>query len=134
VRGLRPLDADPRVTRRTAYQTILRYDPEAFAGVPRDLVVRALHAEGVPCSGRFYVPLNEDPLFAADPATNAAMRAGVDYTRQSFPVARRAAYEEAIWLPHELFLGSEQDVADLVTAFARVSAGAASLLELQPED
>jgi dTDP-4-amino-4,6-dideoxygalactose transaminase len=127
VPGLRPLERDARVTHRTSYQYILRYDPDAFAGVPRDVALRALAAEGVPCSGRFYLPLNEDPLFAPDPYTNFAVRAGADYSADCFPVARRAAYDEAIWLPHELFLGSDDDVDDLVRAFAKVQAGAGTL-------
>jgi len=88
--------------------------------VPRDHVLRALHAEGVPCHGRFYVPLPDDPLFARDPHTNAAVRSGADFSTGRFPVASRAAYEEAIWLPHELFLGTREDVDDLAAAFAKV--------------
>jgi dTDP-4-amino-4,6-dideoxygalactose transaminase len=125
--GLSAPPRDERVTRPTAYQYILRYDAQGFAGVPRDDVIRALHAEGVPCSGRFYVPLNEDPLFAFDSHTNAATRAGIDYSKQVFPVARRAAYHESIWLPHELFLGPEEDMRDLAAAFAKLQAGAASI-------
>jgi dTDP-4-amino-4,6-dideoxygalactose transaminase len=132
VPGLEPLPVDERVTRRTAYQFILRYDPEAFAGVPRDHVVLALMAEGVSCSGRFYSPLNEDPLFASDEATNAAIRAGASYTGLSFPVARRAAYDETIWLPHQIFLGSEADVQDLVSALAKVQTLAAHLRDRPP--
>ncbi len=124
-----PLERDERNTTRAVYQLVVRYDAEAFAGISRDTVVRALQAEGVPCSGRFYVPLNEDPLFAADPLTNPLVRAGIDYSSQSFPVARRAALEETIWLPHQLFLGSEADIEDLVTALAKVHSGAASLRE-----
>ena len=130
--GLRPLERDERVTERTVYQLIVRYQGEAFAGVPRDDALLALHAEGVPCAGRFYLPLNEDPLFAMDPGTNALARAGVDYSKQLFPVARRAAYEEAIWLPHQLFLGSEREVTDLLAAFARVQAAAETLRKRPP--
>lgn len=127
VPGLSTLPRDERVSLRTAYQVIVRYDSEGFAGVPRDAAIRALHAEGVPCSGRFYVPLPEDPLFAMDARTNPLVRAGHDYRGQEFPVARRAAYQEAIWLPHELFLGDAGDVDDLVAAFAKVQAAAAEL-------
>jgi dTDP-4-amino-4,6-dideoxygalactose transaminase len=127
--GLSPLPRDERVTLRTTYQFILRYDAAAFADVPRDRVLRALQAEGVPCSGRFYVPLPEDPLFAMDPVTNPLARAGLDYADGDYPVARRAAYEEAIWLPHELFLGDAADVDDLAAALARVQAQADSLHE-----
>ena len=127
--GLHPLERDERNTTRTVYQLVVRYDAEGFAGVSRDAMVRALQAEGVPCSGRFYVPLNEDPLFASDPFTNPLARAGIDYSSHSFPVARRAALEQTIWLPHQLFLGTEADVEDLVTALAKVQSGAASLRE-----
>ncbi len=132
VSGLAPLPRDERVTTRTAYMFILRYDAEAFAGVPRDVVLAALQAEGVPCYGTFYRPLPDDPLFARDPHTNAAVRAGVDFDARAFPVARRAAYEESIWLPHELFLGDAADVGDLVKAFAKVQRGAAALREKPP--
>lgn len=129
VPGLRPLARDERVTGRTAYQFILRYDPEFFAGVARDEVLPALWAEGVPCYGRFYVPIPEDPLFAMDAHTNPVARDGVDYSDRAFPVASRAAYQESIWLPHFLFLGGDEDVDELVAAFAKVQANAAALRE-----
>ena len=125
--GLRPLARDERVSFRTAYQLIVRYDAAAFEGVPRDTMLRALQAEGVPCSGRFYVPMNEDPLFAMDPKTNPLARVELDYARQRFPVARRAAYEESIWLPHQLFLGDAGDEDDLVACFAKLQANAGAL-------
>jgi len=133
VPGLRPLGRDARVSERTTYQLVLRYDPSAFAGVPRDHVILALRAEGVPCSGRFYTPLVEDPLFAADPYTNPLSRAGVSYAGQRFPVAHRAAFDESIWLPHELFLGGDAEVDDLVHAFTRIQAHASELRARPPE-
>lgn len=131
VPGLRPLERDERVTHKAAYQWILRYDAEAFEGVPRDDALAALRAEGVPCYGRFYVPLPDDPLFARDPYTNAAVRAGADWDRP-FPVAAHAAYEESIWLPHELFLGGEAEIRDLAAAFAKVHEHAAALRAKPP--
>ncbi len=133
VPGLAPLPPQEPVSHRTAYMFILRYAAEAFAGLPRDAVLLALQAEGVPCYGRFYVPLTEDPLFARDPHTNAAVRAGARFDEREFPVAARAAYEESIWLPHELFLGGPDEVRDLVAAFAKVQRGAEALRERPPE-
>jgi dTDP-4-amino-4,6-dideoxygalactose transaminase len=132
VPGLRPLARDPRVTARTSYQLVLRYDRDAFAGVPRDHLILALRAEGVSCSGRFYTPLVEDPLFAPDPYTNPLSRAGVSYAGQAFPVAHRAAFDESIWLPHELFLGGDAEVDDLVQAFSRLSRHASELRARPP--
>jgi dTDP-4-amino-4,6-dideoxygalactose transaminase len=131
VPGLRPLARDERITGRTAYQFILRYDPDFFAGVARDEMLPALWAEGVPCYGRFYVPIPEDPLFAMDARTNPVARDGVDYSDRAFPVASRAAYQESIWLPHFLFLGGDEDVDELVAVFAKVQANAAALRERQ---
>jgi dTDP-4-amino-4,6-dideoxygalactose transaminase len=130
--GFEPLERDDRVTNPTAYQTILRYSPDAHHGVPRDHVQAALQAEGVPCYGRFYVPLTEDPLFAPDAATNPVAREPWPYTSAKFPIAARAAYEEALWLPHELFLGSEADVDDLADAFEKVAAGSPALRDAPP--
>jgi dTDP-4-amino-4,6-dideoxygalactose transaminase len=126
VPGLDPPRVDARVSAPTFYQLILRYRSEAFAGVPRDALILALRAEGVPCSGRFYVPLNEDPLFALDERTNPAARAR-DYAADVFPVTKRAAYDESIWLPHHLFLGDVREVRDLVAAFAKVQQHASAL-------
>jgi hypothetical protein len=56
----------------------------------------------------------------------------VDLSEREFPVTRRAAYRESIWLPHFLFLGGEEDVNDLVAAFAEVQTGAAALRERSP--
>ncbi len=133
VPGVALLEADPRVTRRTHYQTLIRYDPRAFADAPRDHVLLALQAEGLPCFGRFYVPLHQDPLFAADPATNPAVGLGLDLREADFPVTARAAYHETFWLPHEVFLGGEEDVRDVAAVFARVQREAASLRERPPE-
>ena len=133
VPGLRPLARDARNTLRTSYQLVLRYDPSAFSGVPRDHVILALRAEGVPCSGRFYTPLVLDPLFAGDPYTNPLSRAGVSYAGQRFPVAERAASTESIWLPHELFLGGDAELDDLLEAFTRIHQHASELLARPPQ-
>jgi dTDP-4-amino-4,6-dideoxygalactose transaminase len=124
--GLRPLAHDARVTQRTFYQFIVRYEDGAWEGLSRDVVLRALQAEGVPAAGRFYVPLPEDPLFPMDAHTNPLARTETSWRRE-FPVAARAAYREAIWLPHWLFLGGADDVVDLVGAFAKVHAQAKEL-------
>ena len=94
----------------------------------------ALGAEGVPCYGRFYVPIPEDPLFAMDPHTNPVARSGVDYSESAFPVTSRAAYQESIWLPHFLFLGGEEEVDELVAAFAKVQDAAAALRDGLPAE
>jgi dTDP-4-amino-4,6-dideoxygalactose transaminase len=133
VPGLAPVLPDARVTRRAFYCYLLRYDARAFGGVPRDHLVLALRAEGVPCSGLFYAPLVEDPLLADDPHTNALARERRDWRAGAFPVARRAAHEESLWLPHELFLGSERDALDIAAALRKIQARAPELRASPPQ-
>ncbi|MFP8882384.1 MAG: DegT/DnrJ/EryC1/StrS family aminotransferase [Myxococcota bacterium] len=131
--GLQQLGHDDRTTTQTHYQVVVRYDASAFEGVVRDHAVLALQAEGVRCSGRFYLPIGEDPLFALDPATNPLARERFTWRKTDFPVTRRAAYDEAIWLPHELFLGTECEVDEILDAFFKLHAGAAALRDKAPE-
>lgn len=123
--GLAPLAQDSRITRQAAYQVVLRYDPQAFSGVDRASFVGALEAEGVPCDGNFYESLTRSPLFIPE-----AARYPVWSRREQAdcPNAERAAYEEAVWLPHQLFLGEAADVDDLATALAKVQEQAGDLV------
>ena len=97
----------------------------------RDRFLEALSAEGVPCSGQFYLPLYKDPLFAMDEVTNplCTQPYGEGFALDAFscPVTETAAYEEAIWLPHQLFLSSEEDVDDVARAFQKVADAIAEL-------
>ena len=36
------------------------------------------------------------------------------------PVSERAAYEESVWLPHHIFLGSRKDTDDIADAALKV--------------
>jgi dTDP-4-amino-4,6-dideoxygalactose transaminase len=125
VGGVATLARDARVTRQAAYQVVLRYSPEGFAGLPRATFVAALESEGVPCDAHFYDALTRSELLVPDarrwPAWAARAQAGC-------PTAERAAYEEAVWLPHFLFLGGERDVDQIVEAILKVQERAAGLV------
>jgi dTDP-4-amino-4,6-dideoxygalactose transaminase len=133
--GLVPLPRDERVTTQAAYQWVLRYDADAFEGVPRDRFLEALAAEGVHASGPFYVPLPDHPLMNARAARFPSLRErygeGIraPETRRGldFPVASRAAYHEAVWLHHAYLLAPPDDQDRLLEAVAKVKRHAASL-------
>ena len=61
VPGIAPAKMPEGCTRNAYHLYMFRYRAEAFAGLPRDRFLRALRAEGVPCSGG-YAPLNKDSL------------------------------------------------------------------------
>ena len=46
----------------------------------------------------------------------------MDYSGVHCPVAERASYKEMIWLPHEVFLGTTEDVDDMCDAIEKIRA------------
>jgi len=126
--GVRPMAWDPRITEPAIYHFILRYDPEPFGGVHRDVFLEALRAEGIPAEGAFYEPVYRAPLWHFRREDFPAFSgSAVDYERVRCPVAEKAAYDESIWLHHSLLLGGPEDVADIAGAIAKVQANAAEL-------
>lgn len=126
--GLSNLRIDPRVTTQAIYQFVFRFDGEAFAGIDRDVFVAALEAEGVPADGRFYESLPRSELLRPDAARYPAWSAALARSPATdCPNAERAAYRESVWLPHQLLLGTVDDVDDIVEAVLKVQNGAAGL-------
>jgi dTDP-4-amino-4,6-dideoxygalactose transaminase len=123
IEGVRPLPAQPSITRETIYCYVFQYRPAARL-VSRDLFAAALDAEGIPCDGRFYEAVYRSDLFYATPQNSPQLAVGrdrpVDYTQQPCPVTERAAYEEAIWLPQFLLIGKDEDVDDIAAAVSKV--------------
>jgi dTDP-4-amino-4,6-dideoxygalactose transaminase len=118
--GLEPLAADPRITRQAAYQVVLRYSAPRWGGLPRAAFVAALEAEGVPCDAHFYDALTRSSLLLPDPHRFPAWAERARRGQSACPIAERAAYEEAVWLPHHLFLGDDREVDQIVEAIAKV--------------
>lgn len=113
--GVSTLPHDGRMTTRSGYGVILRYDERAWRGVSRDRFAWALHKEGMKLYGAFYTPVYHTPLFAWKDAP-----IDVDYSQTSCPVAERASGKEMIWLPHEIFLGTTADIDDLCDAIVKL--------------
>jgi dTDP-4-amino-4,6-dideoxygalactose transaminase len=113
--GVRPLPAQPALTRETIYNYVFQYRGRAA----RDRFVAALDAEGIPCDGRFYEAVYRSDLFPAN-ADDFEQLKGVDYSAVKCPVSERAAYEEAVWLPQFLLIGEDEDVADILRAVDKV--------------
>jgi dTDP-4-amino-4,6-dideoxygalactose transaminase len=130
--GITPLVRDDRVTRRSIYQYILRYNPEAFGGATRDRFVEALCAEGIPAEGDFYVPVYQSPLFTvgADrfPAIRDRYGEKIDPKKICCPLAERAAYQEAVWLHHPLFMAGRTQMEAIAEAIRKIQKHSAELV------
>ncbi|MGQ9553984.1 MAG: DegT/DnrJ/EryC1/StrS family aminotransferase [Anaerolineae bacterium] len=136
IEGIQPLRWDERASKHSFYLYIMRYDPAAFAGVPRSRFVEALVAEGVPAFTGYTFPVYANPMFLNKnfhgkgcPLTCGHYGRDVDYAAfaQKCPVTERACYQESIWLEHRLFLGDKSDMDDIVEAVAKVKANIGEL-------
>jgi dTDP-4-amino-4,6-dideoxygalactose transaminase len=113
--GIQPLKVDERVTHHSWHLFILRYDANAFNGLPRHDFIAALCAEGIPCSSGYW------SLTRAPAILNALSAMGAS-SPQPCPVSDRACDEEGVWLQQNLLLGTETDMDSIVEAMAKIQA------------
>lgn len=111
------LPRDPDITREVMYQYVFRFLPDS-APVSRDVFVRALEAEGIPCEGRFYEAVPRSDLFPATPDQFPQLTQ--DYSQTEYPVSERLAYAESVWLHHFLLLGTDADTDSILAAVEKV--------------
>lgn len=128
--GIRPLPPQSAITREAIYNYVFQYRPED-SPVSRDLFVAALDAEGIPCDGRFYEPVYRSDLFRPTPETFPQLR-GREAAQPACPVAERAAYREAVWLPQFLLIGEDRDTDDIARAVGKVVDGMKDLERADP--
>jgi dTDP-4-amino-4,6-dideoxygalactose transaminase len=129
IEGVRPLARDSRVTQHGYHLFISRYDSTAFGGLPRGRFLEALRAEGIPCS-EGYVPLYRMPAIQSGVRRLKAavgQAGGYPDALPDCPVTERACSEEGVWFTQTMLLGTRADMDDIVTAVAKVQAGAAAL-------
>jgi dTDP-4-amino-4,6-dideoxygalactose transaminase len=125
--GVRPLVRDERTTLHGYHIYIFRFDAKK-SGLSREQLVKALAAEGIPAFGGYVAPLYKAPMFLAKRFINGSFPLGtryhddLDYAafEAKCPVAERASATEAVWLPQNVFLGSETDMEDVAAAVEKV--------------
>ncbi len=128
ITGLRAVARDSRLTREVIYAFVFRVD-EAALGVSRNRFVRALRAEGIPAG------VGNDPVYrsALFPRESASYRTACELAgapnppAPECPVAERMFEHEMVALPHEVLLGDERDVDDIIAAARKVFDHAAEL-------
>lgn len=135
--GIAPIDRDPRVTRWGFYYWNLLYDQEGFDGVPRDLFLEAIRAEGVPFGiGAHGKPIYQNPLFESMnfgttgcPIKCPLYGRPVDFTQVHCPQAEHLYANVALSIPHAYFLGDQQDMDLILEAIRKVRANTDELKE-----
>ncbi len=119
--GIRPMARGRGETRHGYYLYVFRYDPAAMDGLPRQIFLEALAAEGIPCAPGYDRPLYQQPVFI-DQAFGPYAPAGVhfpDYAQVSCPVSEQSC-RESCWLAQPLLLGDQADMRDIVSAMEKI--------------
>jgi L-glutamine:2-deoxy-scyllo-inosose/3-amino-2,3-dideoxy-scyllo-inosose aminotransferase len=123
IEGIRPLHRDPRIERQSYYAYVFRYDAAAFGGLPVEVFRTALEAEGIPC-GPTYGPVYATDLWGPAP---------YERWRIAFAEVADRVDDEAVLLAHEMLLGDEDDMADIVEAVRKIQAHRDELAGLEVE-
>lgn len=121
--GLYPQKRLPEINRHSYHLFMMRLDPQEF-GAPRSAVLKALQAEGIPCSGGYGYSLPQQPLFknkAFGPYLPKT-RGKLDFKKAAVPNSDLLCREQCIWFEQNVFLGRASDVDDIARAFEKIHA------------
>jgi len=125
ISGINPLIVPRFVTTHAYHLYILRYDAEAFRGLPRDTFVKALRAEGIPCSAG-YRPLYKEEFVRKAIETRAFQKLFGRTRLNEYlsdihcPVTEKACNEQAVWIPQPVLLGTKKDMNNIVEAIQKI--------------
>jgi len=132
--GIKILKTDPRVTKRPYHIYIFKYLENKFCGSPRELFLKALEAEGIPCRPGYPFPLYENPLFQKKgkgpgfcPLSCPYYGSEIDFSKSFCSVTERISKKEAVWLRQEMLLGTKEDIDDIVRAIKKIKENAEEL-------
>ena len=122
--GIAPARMYDGCTRNAYHLYMFRYDPAAFEGLPRATFLKALSAEGIPCSAG-YSPLYREP-FLKNTLESRAFRAVYSPGRilpttssgSKCPANDRLC-EQGVWFYQSVFLGPRSDMDQIADAVAR---------------
>lgn len=129
--GIVPAQPCHGATRNAYHMYLFRYQSDAFDGLPRNKFVRALRAEGIPCSTG-YEPLNKAPFLIDALQSRHYVRIYGREAIDSWAERNRCPENdqlcnEAVWLMHNLLLGPRSDMDEIAAAVRKIQAHAAEL-------
>lgn len=118
--GLKPPEWRPWVTQHGYHLYTMLYDPEPFGGQSRDAFIRALQAEGIPCTPGYQRPLTDEGGLktVADKYPHLIRRLPcphVEYT-----------CKHSVWFTQNILLGSQEDLDDILTAIDKIKTALSS--------
>jgi perosamine synthetase len=122
--GIIPHKLYPQVTRAAYHLYPFRYKKEHFNNAPRSKFIRALSAEGIPCSGG-YGPQYKDGLIEEALNSRGYKRLFSKerlerYRQENHYPDNDQLCEEAVWLSQRLLLADKTDIDDIANAILKM--------------
>ena len=129
--GIKPYKLYKNVTKAAFHLYPFRYRKEHFKGLSRADFLKALQAEGIPCSSG-YSELNKMPYLKNAFESKyfrkfyPAERLNYDKYAQAnrCPLNEKLCNEEAVWIPQNVLLGSKSDMGKIAEAIAKIQKNA----------
>ena len=134
MKGITPARQHQGCTNNAYHLYMLRYNPEAFAGLNRDTFLKALAAEGIPCSGG-YSPLNSQKFVTDAVNSRAYQRLFSAQRLQQWEEKNRCPANdrlcsEAVWFTQNMLLGERRDMEQIAEAVRKIQARAGELVKV----
>jgi perosamine synthetase len=132
VPGIYPQKQYPETEHQTYYHFGMRYDRAYFKDAPRDKVVKALNAEGIPVEGASAPSLNREPYLENTLNSRGYQRIYskerlARYREQNHCPRNDELLATAVEFGHMLLMGEKADMDDIVEAFNKVQTNAGVL-------
>lgn len=131
--GVTPAALTENCTRSAWHLFMFRYNAADFAGLPRDKFLKAMAAEGIPCSSG-YTPLNKQAFLKNVLASRGYQRLFSEkrlkqwHEENHCPVNDKLC-TEAAWLTQNLLLGTRDDMDQIAAAVEKIKAHAKELAQ-----
>jgi dTDP-4-amino-4,6-dideoxygalactose transaminase len=129
--GIVPARMYDGCTQNAYHLYMFRYQPEQFAGLPREKFLQALAAEGIPCS-EGYGRLNRAPWIEDALKSRPFMRVYGKEAIERWEQRNRCPEndqlcQEAVWFFQNMLLGPRGDMDQIAEAVRKIQANAAAL-------
>ncbi|NII28461.1 DegT/DnrJ/EryC1/StrS family aminotransferase [Pseudoflavitalea sp. X16] len=127
IKGITPIKLNDKVTQGAWHLYAFRYNQEAFKGLARQSFIKALAAEGLPCSGGYKVMHTQE--FMRD-AFNSRVYKGFytkdlldfnKYRERSKCPENALLCNEAVWIPQNVLLGTKEEMEKIAAVIKNIS-------------
>ncbi|MEO5811131.1 MAG: DegT/DnrJ/EryC1/StrS family aminotransferase [Rhodanobacter sp.] len=134
--GVEPAKLYEGTTRSAYHLYMFRYLKEHFGGLSRDKFIKALSAEGVPCSVG-YGQMNKDEYVTSLAKNPHYLKIYGEKTMKEWlerssvcPQNDKLTSEQAVWFYQTMLLGTKEDMEKIATAIRKIKKYASAIVKL----